>query len=149
MLKKYVYVAIACTYAGVIFYLSSLSSPPNPMKAEFLFHLYRLMKSAGVEFLAYPFYFAYRYPDKFAHTILYAGFGFTLNPAMRSIAGKHPGISSLIVGAIYGALDEFHQSFVPHRSVSAMDLLADIFGLTISQVVIFTVVYVKRRVIGE
>ncbi len=146
MLKKYVYVVVACAYAGAIFYLSSLSSPPNPMKAEFLFQLYRLMKSAGVEFLAYPFYFAYRYPDKFAHTVLYAGFGFTLNPALRSTVGKYPELYSLIVGAIYGALDEFHQSFVPHRSVSAMDLFADIVGLIVSQAIIFTVIYIRGKI---
>jgi len=143
MLKKYVYVAIACVYAGIIFYLSSLSSPPNPIKAEFLFQLYRLMKNAGVEFLAYPFYFAYRYPDKFVHMVLYMGFGFTLNPALRNTVGKHTELYSLAVGVSYGALDEFHQSFVPYRSASAADLLADFFGLLISQVIIFTVMYVK------
>ena len=33
-----------------------------------------------------------------------------------------------IAALVYGISDEFHQSFVPHRSVEALDVAADVFG---------------------
>jgi VanZ family protein len=144
MSKKYIYVALACIYAGMIFWLSSLSFPPNPLRPVILLHLYEMLKSAGVEFLAYPFYVAYRYPDKFVHTLLYMGFGFVLNPAVRNTLNRHPEATSIIVGTIYGASDEFHQMFVPHRSASLADLAADFVGLVISQIIVLAVIRLRR-----
>jgi VanZ family protein len=36
--------------------------------------------------------------------------------------------ASIVIGIVYGALDEFHQSFVPGRNMSGLDLLADAIG---------------------
>jgi VanZ family protein len=33
-----------------------------------------------------------------------------------------------LIGSIYGATDEFHQRFVPHRSADAGDWMADTAG---------------------
>lgn len=43
---------------------------------------------------------------------------------------------SIILGAIYGASDEFHQSFVPGRSVELLDWLADCLGVAFSSLFI-------------
>ena len=145
MQRKYVYVAVTIAYAGFIFYLSSLSSPPNPFSPGLFMKLHRMLMDLGIEFLAYPFYFAYRYPDKFAHMLLYMGFGFALNPAVRNTLGKNPEIVSLALGTMYGASDEFHQSFVPYRSPSMGDLLADFIGLLLSQIVIIGVMRFRAR----
>ncbi len=142
--KKYIYVILTFAYGVFIFHLSSLSSPPNPITAGQMMELYRALADVGVEFLAYPFYLAYRYPDKFAHVLLYMGFGFVLNPAVRSVLGKHPELVSVALGAVYGASDELHQSFVPYRSASMGDFLADFTGLLISQVLILAGTRVMR-----
>ena len=145
MQKKYIYVIVAITYAGFIFYLSSLTSPPNPINPAFFVRLHRMLMDLGIEFLAYPFYFAFRYPDKFAHMLLYMGFGFALNPAVRNTLGRNPEVVSLALGTIYGASDEFHQSFVPYRTPSVGDLFADFVGLLLSQILIFTVIRIRAR----
>jgi len=70
--------------------------------------------------------------DKIIHGIEYAVLGLLL---ARSIISSKPEFSKetlmlLIVtlGTLYGILDEFHQSFVPGRSSSHWDVLADGFG---------------------
>jgi len=103
------------------------------------------MKNIGIEFLMHPLYFVYRYPDKFMHMMLYMGFGFTLNPAVRLTLGRYQKLTSLAIGTAYGALDEFHQSFVPHRTMSASDLFADFVGLLVSQVIILVLMHLKQR----
>jgi VanZ family protein len=47
------------------------------------------------------------------------------------------------IGVLYAASDEFHQSFVPGRDCSALDLLADIVGLAIGLVVCIS--YLRRH----
>lgn len=145
MMKKCLYVAIPCVYAAVIFYLSSLSNPPNPVNSAFLMQIYQKLAENNVEFLAIPFYFAYKSPDKFVHMILYMGFGFTLYPAVKETIGKYPSVTSVVIGTAYGVADEYHQTFVPYRSASATDLLADIFGLILSQVAIYLFLGIKKK----
>ncbi|WP_202320052.1 VanZ family protein [Archaeoglobus neptunius] len=139
MAKKYLFVIVSFIYAVMIFYLSSISSPPNPVPSSLFLFLHRKMVELGVEFLGIPFYFVYRYPDKFAHMMLYMGFGLVLNPAIRSTVGRQPELLSIIIGAIYGASDEYHQSFVPYRSASTSDLMADVAGLVLSQILLIAV----------
>lgn len=145
-MKKYVYVAAALAYACFIFYLSSQSNPPNPIKVGMLIRFYLTLKNLGLEFLAYPFYFAVKNPDKFYHTLLYMGFGFALYPAVRSTINRYPPLMSIAIGTLYGISDEIHQMFVPYRTASMSDLMADVLGLTISQIVILIMMIIKRRI---
>jgi len=69
------------------------------------------------------------FPDKIAHLIEYAGFGFLL---MRLLAVRFPQddpvtlLAWVLGGALlYGLSDEIHQCYVPGREFSWMDLLAD------------------------
>ena len=41
-------------------------------------------------------------------------------------------MATIAIGAAYGVSDEFHQSFVPLRSVEAMDVVADTIGAAIA-----------------
>jgi VanZ family protein len=60
--------------------------------------------------------------DKVAHFSSYALLGFFATRATRS------SWSGWGIAAAYGALDEWHQSFVPLRDASAWDWLADALG---------------------
>lgn len=40
------------------------------------------------------------------------------------------------IATAYGVLDEFHQSFVPGRDTSALDVLADFIGATLAVMII-------------
>jgi VanZ family protein len=130
--KIHLFGALTCLYAGFIFYLSSLSAPPGPPSESFI----------------YPFYFAYRYPDKFAHLILYMGLGIllylTLSSSRREVLSKYAAPLAVAIGTLYGLTDELHQAFVAYRSASSMDLFADFVGLLCAQLLIAIYIGIKR-----
>ena len=64
--------------------------------------------------------------DKVGHLVLYGILGATLaRPLWQGV----PFAALVLIGALYGASDEWHQSFVPGRQVSALDWIADLFGV--------------------
>lgn len=75
--------------------------------------------------------------DKLAHVIEYAIFGFLLARAFKNSEEinlkKFFRIFAMICVIVYGITDEWHQSFVPYRTASAMDLLYDGIGGMIGQ----------------
>ena len=103
----------ALAYMGAIFYMSSLPGEDLPLPQFFL-------------------------SDKIAHFITYAGLGVLI--AFRAgltdlLRGRHVvrwtkgGWIGPLVGIAYAAFDEFHQYFVPNRTLSAGDFAADVAGL--------------------
>lgn len=74
--------------------------------------------------------------DLAVHVVEYGLFGFLLGRAlwhhgMFWRAPKRLFFLVVLIGAIYGATDEFHQSFVPHRDASASDFAADTVGVAL------------------
>ena len=69
--------------------------------------------------------------DKLVHLGLYLILGLLLAWGKTRTGFGGPAILLLIMGAGYGALDEWHQSFVPGRDVSAGDWLADTAGVAL------------------
>lgn len=69
--------------------------------------------------------------DKVMHFVTYAVLGFLATCAvgpLRGIFAWHRVTAAAIFTLLYGMSDEFHQSFVPGRSSSVFDLLADGLG---------------------
>ncbi|MBW2465915.1 MAG: VanZ family protein [Deltaproteobacteria bacterium] len=70
--------------------------------------------------------------DKLAHFIAYgtlAGtFLYALNPFATDKNGAVVAIMAVLFCIIFGISDEYHQSFIPGRSVSSLDVLADALG---------------------
>jgi len=64
--------------------------------------------------------------DKVAHAILYAGLAVMVLRATQSPA------LSLPITFLYGVSDEVHQYFVPGRSMSIADAIADLVGASIA-----------------
>ena len=62
--------------------------------------------------------------DKVIHFFVYAGLGAVVAWAWDRIW------LAILVCAVYGALDEFHQHFTPGRSVEFADFVADALGAT-------------------
>jgi VanZ family protein len=143
-----VFAILTGAYAVFLFYLSSLSSPPEVPELGFLYEFGYLLKEWGLSYLIYPFYFAYQRPDKFAHFVLYTGLGLLLNPMLSSsrngMMSKYAVPFSLLLGAVYAISDEFHQSFVPYRSASVTDFCADFLGLLFAQFLILLYHGIKR-----
>ena len=94
-------------YSAFIFYLSSQSYLPHPLKDV-------------------PF------EDKFMHTGAYSIWGLLFSLALAATwPGLRPGLTLLLAvlaGVLYGASDEYHQSFVPNRTCDLNDLGADTLG---------------------
>jgi len=66
--------------------------------------------------------------DKVVHFLLYLTFGALLAWA-RHVGGRGIHVALILVGVVYGGLDEWHQSFVPGRSPDLEDWLADAAGV--------------------
>jgi VanZ family protein len=94
-------------YAGLIFHLSSQSDPLPAVTT----HVW----------------------DKLLHTVEYAGFAFLVGRAClgEGITVVRAALLTLVLSSLYGATDEWHQSFVPLRSADVLDWLADTVGSTL------------------
>ena len=108
MLKRsarYLFLALAIAWAGVIFYLSSQSSIDTPA--------------------------LFPGQDKLFHMMAFGVLGFLFMGSMKTTtSGYRIGQVWLVVilVVLYGLLDEFHQYFVPGRTVEFYDALADATG---------------------
>ena len=67
-------------------------------------------------------------PDKVAHLIEYAAGGFFAAGAFGRSLRVAPWLAGVAFCVLWGVSDEIHQSFVPHRDMSGMDLAADAAG---------------------
>ncbi|PHR30535.1 MAG: teicoplanin resistance protein VanZ [Desulfotalea sp.] len=81
----------------------------------------------------------FAHSDLVAHMIIYATLGATIlyawSDRLKNNTPLKIVLSTIIVCFLYGVSDEFHQSFVPGRCVSAMDICADIVGAMVACVV--------------
>jgi len=98
-------------WMSMIFYLSSQSRLPVEMPA-------------WVPFV-----------DKLAHALVFGILGWLflrarLEGKWEAVTGRVAGLAVLYT-ALYGLADEFHQIFVPGRSPSVFDLLADTLGAAV------------------
>ncbi len=66
--------------------------------------------------------------DKVVHFSMYGGFAYLLLRASRYRASW--GRVAIVLGcvAVFGFLDELHQAYIPGRSASLADWIADLFG---------------------
>lgn len=77
---------------------------------------------------------------KASHLGEYAVFGALL---FRAIRADREGwnwrwaVTAIAIAALYAASDEWHQSFVPSRTPSVIDVLIDSAGATLAQVLFF------------
>ena len=107
------YWAPLCLYAGIIFYMSSLSHP--------------------LPSISIPYF------DKFIHIVEYSIFGIlaarALKNSPRVVFNKNFIMFAVLITVAYGASDEFHQIFVPFRACDIFDLTADLIGGTIGSLI--------------
>lgn len=102
-------------WAGIIFALSSTPSFPDEVSMFAKF-------------------------DKLIHAIEYAGLSFLLARALKQSPqqkiSRNFRVLAIIFTILYGISDEFHQSFVPLRDPSMVDLIADSIGAVLGQIFI-------------
>lgn len=115
-------------WAGVIYFFSTdhFSAPQSSRILGPLLHwLFPDIASEQVAFI----HFAIR---KFGHWLEYFFLAILLYRALHDESpGKHsfrPAAWTIILALIWAAIDEFHQSWVPSRSASLIDVMIDGFG---------------------
>jgi VanZ family protein len=72
-----------------------------------------------------------RYTDKIVHTFLYGTLGFLMSRSMddpRRPARLRAFVGAFVFCVALGALDEWHQLFIPGRSAEVADWVADSTG---------------------
>lgn len=109
------YILLIGAYCAGIFFLSSMSDPPDP----------------GITF---PL------RDKVVHMVLYAGLAATVSIGIRrSNDVVRPWVQwwvPVVFAVAYGVTDEVHQIFVPNRGWELSDLAADALGALLAQAVL-------------
>jgi len=99
-------------YAAMIFYFSSLPKPHEQLP-DFVRDL----------------------SDKFLHLVEYGVLGGLWYRAFRWASGPRIAASAvllaIVAGSVYGITDEVHQAFVPMRTPSVLDWIADTLGSAI------------------
>lgn len=75
--------------------------------------------------------------DKAIHLVVYGIFGLSLVRSFTHIGSfkQRVGAMVLVVGVVYGGLDEIHQYFVPGRDSNIYDFLADGVGVALALIV--------------
>jgi VanZ family protein len=91
-------------WIGLIFYLSAQPSLPNLTPG-----LPHLEEIGG-------------------HLVVYAVLALLWERALRGAGVRRPARWALCVVLLYGISDEYHQSFVPNRVMSLVDLAIDLIG---------------------
>ena len=85
--------------------------------------------------------------DKALHGLAYAVLGALLVHGFRG-AGRSPRVALLlavVLASIYGATDEFHQSFVPGRTADVVDWVADTLGAALGALAATAATLALRR----
>ena len=87
--------------------------------------------------------------DKHAHLAVYGVLGALL---VWGLTDRAPARTTwkvvatvVVVALLYGLSDEFHQSFVPGREVSGLDLAADVAGAAIAAIALRAWAIIRAR----
>lgn len=83
--------------------------------------------------------------DKVAHVLLYGVFGVALAWGARRLHGRRVHILIMALGLLYALSDEWHQSFVPMRTPSAGDLVADALGIVAGYLVMSWILRAREK----
>lgn len=88
----------------------------------------------------FPAVSLFPHQDKVAHLFLYGTLGVCLGAGRRWGGDRLPHLALLAGGWLYGALDEWYQSFIPRRSPDPLDWLVDVAGVTVGYVLVLSLI---------
>ncbi|MEM3396457.1 MAG: VanZ family protein [Thermoplasmata archaeon] len=116
-------------YALLIFQLSSapMNAQPQPIQTT-----YQTINETVSQTIVVPTGQPQRYTPDYLHLFLFVGFGCLLYAGFFVLGGRarHFAVNlAWIAGTIYGIADEYHQSFVPGRTMDWKDAVADASGV--------------------
>jgi VanZ family protein len=92
--------------------------------------------------------------DKVMHFTAYFGLGILLNLTLM-FQNRYPVLKiknafyTLLIGSVYGVIDEVHQYFIPGRSMEFLDFLADFLGLVLAVILVLSLVRLIKFIPGK
>ena len=122
---------------GIMGFIYYMSAQPVVRSGEMSFRIDRLvcrlfvdgfenMTAEQQQVAVYDMDFRVR---KSAHFLEYTMLGLILMLTGRTFLTSHQKTAAMLTGAVYAALDEFHQYFVPGRACQVRDVLIDYSGI--------------------
>lgn len=87
--------------------------------------------------------------DKLAHMLAYGALAVTVlwyygkNGTVRM---QRTAMLTVLLCLAYGLTDEFHQSFIPLRSVSGLDIVADTAGAAVIAFVWYNSLWIRQKI---
>ena len=116
----------AALYAAVLFALSAQPNPLPFLPPELLLQ------------------------DKLLHGLAYTVLGALLVPGFRGAgcSARSAVLLAVALASVYGATDEFHQSFVPGRNADVLDWVADTLGAALGATAATTLALRRPRGAG-
>ena len=116
----------AALYAAVLFALSAQPNPLPFLPPELLLQ------------------------DKLLHGLAYTVLGALLVPGFRGAgcSARSAVLLAVALASVYGATDEFHQSFVPGRNADVLDWVADTLGAALGAAAATTLALRRPRGAG-
>lgn len=122
---------------GLAYYFSSQPAVISKVQSG---NVLEIFKAMGFENMSMHFV------RKLAHFTLFGTIGGAFALALSfKFAGFHLFGLSYAFGSLAGALDEFHQMFVPGRGPQIKDVMIDSAGAFVGAFVICTIVYIYKR----
>jgi len=75
-----------------------------------------------------------RVSDKVLHAIEYGGLAVLFVRALwrEGLSWRDAALAAVVMASLYGASDEYHQAFVPNRSSTISDWVADSLGASVA-----------------
>jgi VanZ family protein len=74
----------------------------------------------------------WRFVSNASHIPLFAGLGFCLAMTFRYRPWPSRALDTLAIGLAYSIFDEYHQSFIPDRTMSVLDISLDLVGIVLA-----------------
>ena len=125
--KRWLWIAFTLLIAGIITWFSCQPGDESGGRSWAIAERIRpALRLDDTDAVLYYVNFVIR---KLAHFSLFSALGFGLYGSLRDVRRVPPFRAAVMIGAIYGALDEFHQYFVPGRVAMLTDVLLDAFGV--------------------
>ncbi|MDF1557225.1 MAG: VanZ family protein [ANME-2 cluster archaeon] len=150
------FLILSILYAAFIFYLSSLSDVSRHLgfiEKQHILDILSFFEGFGLGIITDISVYAYSNYDKLLHFFLYAGFGIvlylTLHFSRNAKLQKYAVLFAFIIGVTYAITDEIHQTYVPGRSGTIADLMADTAGLVFSLIITPGLFSIKKLIEGR
>ncbi|MCG7849344.1 MAG: VanZ family protein [ANME-2 cluster archaeon] len=144
------FLSLSILYAIFIFYLSSqsvISRHIDLIEKQYILDILSFFEGLGLGVITEISIYAYSNYDKLLHFCLYTGFGIVLYLTMHFSSNaklqKYAVLFAFIIGVSYAITDEIHQTYVPGRSGTIADLMADTAGLVFSLIITPGLIHLK------